>query len=133
MKLDDLASLLRTGESYILTSHESPDGDGLGAMYALCRALEKLGKKAAALLSEPLPPKYRFLDERGVFRVAETPPAADLDPASSLLLILDTNDAHYAGRIADTARAAGLSPRQLHKLMRRHGLHKEDFRPRRGE
>lgn len=101
MKLEDLASLLRTGDSYILTSHESPDGDGLGAMYALCRALEKLGKKAAALLSEPLPPKYRFLDDRGVFRVVETPPAADIDPASSLLLILDTNDAHYAGRIAD--------------------------------
>ncbi len=40
--------------------------------------------------------------------------------------------AAHTGRIADTARAAGLSPRQLHKLMRRHGLRKEDFRPGRG-
>ncbi|NLJ46827.1 MAG: bifunctional oligoribonuclease/PAP phosphatase NrnA [Treponema sp.] len=102
MKLEDLASLLRTGDSYILTSHESPDGDGLGAMYALCRALAKLGKKSVAVLSEPLAPKYRFLDEVGVFRTAEAIRTEGLDPASSLLLILDTNDAHYAGSVADT-------------------------------
>ncbi|MEW5775140.1 MAG: sigma-54 dependent transcriptional regulator [Thermodesulfobacteriota bacterium] len=39
--------------------------------------------------------------------------------------------AHH-GRIADTAWAAGVSPRQLHKLMRRHGLRKEDYKPSRG-
>ncbi|MCK7503697.1 MAG: DHH family phosphoesterase [Desulfobacterales bacterium] len=101
MNLDDLASLLRTGDSYILTSHEAPDGDGLGAMYALCRALRKLGKRVTALLSEPVSPKYRFLDSQGVFQVVDTPETADLDLASSLLVVLDTNDAHYAGRIAD--------------------------------
>jgi len=101
MNLDDLASLLREGDSYILTSHEAPDGDGLGAMYALCRALRKLGKRVTALLSEPVSPKYRFLDSQGVFQVVDTPETADLDLASSLLVVLDTNDAHYAGRIAD--------------------------------
>ncbi len=102
MNLDDLASLFLGGDSFILTSHESPDGDGLGAMYALCRALVKLGKKATALLSEPLAPKYRFLDARGVFRVADTPDTEGLDPASSMLVILDTNDAQYTGRVAAT-------------------------------
>jgi DNA-binding NtrC family response regulator len=37
----------------------------------------------------------------------------------------------HAGRIAETAREAGITVRQLHKLMSRHGLRKEDFRRRR--
>jgi len=36
-------------------------------------------------------------------------------------------EAHH-GRIAGTAQAAGITPRQLHKLMAKHGLKKEEFR-----
>ncbi len=32
------------------------------------------------------------------------------------------------GRIGETARAAGISPRQLHKLMKKHGLRKEAYK-----
>jgi len=52
--------------------------------------------------------------------------------AAAELAYLRRELAAHAGRIADTARAAGLSPRQLHKLMRRHGLRKEEFKPPRG-
>jgi DNA-binding NtrC family response regulator len=34
----------------------------------------------------------------------------------------------HAGRIADTARSSGITVRQLHKLMVKHGLRKEDFK-----
>jgi DNA-binding NtrC family response regulator len=34
----------------------------------------------------------------------------------------------HAGRIGATARAAGISARQLHRLMTRHGISKEDFK-----
>jgi DNA-binding NtrC family response regulator len=34
----------------------------------------------------------------------------------------------HRGHIEETARAAGISPRQLHRLMVRHGLDKEDFK-----
>jgi DNA-binding NtrC family response regulator len=34
----------------------------------------------------------------------------------------------HKGRINRTATAAGISSRQLHKLMKKHGLHKEDFK-----
>jgi DNA-binding NtrC family response regulator len=36
----------------------------------------------------------------------------------------------HRGRIDATAKAAGITPRQLHKLMTRHGLKKEDFKDR---
>jgi DNA-binding NtrC family response regulator len=45
------------------------------------------------------------------------------------LLYLKDQLAIHHGRIAATAEAAGISPRQLHKLMTRYGLRKEDFRP----
>jgi DNA-binding NtrC family response regulator len=35
----------------------------------------------------------------------------------------------YEGRIQKTAKAAGITPRQLHKLMIKHGIRKEDFKP----
>ncbi len=35
----------------------------------------------------------------------------------------------HAGRIAETARSSGITVRQLHKLMVKHGLRKEDFKP----
>ncbi|MCF8083479.1 MAG: sigma-54 dependent transcriptional regulator [Deltaproteobacteria bacterium] len=36
--------------------------------------------------------------------------------------------AECRGRIKDTAQVAGVTPRQLHKLMTKYGLHKEEFR-----
>jgi DNA-binding NtrC family response regulator len=45
------------------------------------------------------------------------------------LLYLREQLATHHGRIDATARAAGVSPRQLHRLMTCHGLRKEDFKP----
>lgn len=39
----------------------------------------------------------------------------------------------YNGRIDHSASHAGITTRQLHKLMTKHGLHKEDFKDRRDE
>lgn len=36
---------------------------------------------------------------------------------------------YHKGRINLTAQSAGITPRQLHKLMKRHNLRKEDYRP----
>ncbi|MBD3242212.1 MAG: AAA domain-containing protein, partial [Chitinivibrionales bacterium] len=34
----------------------------------------------------------------------------------------------HRGKIGDTARASGITPRQLHKLLTRHGIRKEEYR-----
>ncbi len=46
----------------------------------------------------------------------------------SEVLYLREQLATHHGRIEATARAAGISPRQLHRLMIRYGLRKEDFK-----
>jgi len=39
--------------------------------------------------------------------------------------------AAHGGRIGHTAEAAGITPRQLHKLMKKHGIRKEEFKNKR--
>jgi len=67
-------------------------------------------------------------------------PSYDTDPARSLAEIRrragDAAEEAYlkrilsqcCGKIKDTARTAGITPRQLHKLMTKHGLRKEEFK-----
>jgi len=101
MTLDSLATLFVGENHFILTSHGSPGGGGLGAMYSLYSALIKLGKSAYPFISEPLSPKYKFLDASGLFKTIDDVESLDIDAGKYLLVVLDTNDVHYAGRVAD--------------------------------
>ncbi len=56
---------LRAGESFVLTTHERPDGDALGSLAAMQQVLGALGKDAVSFLAAeefPLPYEYRFLE-----------------------------------------------------------------------
>jgi len=56
---------LREGDSFVLTTHEHPDGDALGSLAAMQQVLCVLGKDAVSFLAAdefPLPYEYRFLE-----------------------------------------------------------------------
>src|SRR5690606_37347205 len=57
----EVADAIRTRQSFILTSHARPDGDAIGSSLALAFALERLGKRAAVVLRDPVPEPYRSL------------------------------------------------------------------------
>ena len=75
---------------------------------------------------------------------ARTLPVLDSDQLPTLssfrALAVEQAEKHYLvrlltehkGRIAPSAAAAGLSTRQLHKLMTKYGLHKEDYKSKPG-
>ncbi len=50
------------GENIAIFTHIVPDGDALGSTFAMCRILEKLGKKASVFINEKLPKKLEFLN-----------------------------------------------------------------------
>jgi len=55
---------LRGGDKFLLTTHESPDGDALGSLVAMNETLRALGKDTLMFLSAeefPLPYEYRDL------------------------------------------------------------------------
>lgn len=59
--LEAIARALRRSQFVLVTTHRSPDGDGLGAGLALTRALVKLGGRAVMFNPDPCPDALRFL------------------------------------------------------------------------
>ena len=72
---------------YILI-HCSPDGDCIGAGYALAEILQQLGKRAAVLCNDEIPPRYQFM-------LPEQPAAANFPP--KCIIAVDVADAKLLG------------------------------------
>jgi bifunctional oligoribonuclease and PAP phosphatase NrnA len=84
--VDAVVEALRAGERFLLTTHEGPDGDGLGSLLALNQMLGQMGKDSVMFLGAkefPLPVEYRFLPMEEVFH---EPPA---DVVDRVLVFLD--------------------------------------------
>ncbi|MQA74984.1 MAG: bifunctional oligoribonuclease/PAP phosphatase NrnA [Solirubrobacterales bacterium] len=84
--LERVVDALRSGDRFLLTTHEGPDGDALGSLLAMHHLLEQLGKDSLMFLAAkefPLPVEYRFLPLAGVFH---EPPA---DVVDRTLVFLD--------------------------------------------
>src|SRR3954454_923717 len=62
--LDAVVDALTRADRFVVVTHENPDGDALGSMLGLTRALRALGKDVVMYLSGdgPLPGEYSFLD-----------------------------------------------------------------------
>lgn len=63
MDFSKIKSFLESCDNVTILTHKSPDGDTLGAGFALCRYLRLQGKKANVVNSDPLPERYAFLYE----------------------------------------------------------------------
>jgi phosphoesterase RecJ-like protein len=84
--IDLVAEEIRTGDKFLLTTHENPDGDALGSLLATQRILEALGKDSVMFLAAkefPLPVEYRFLPLEEVFH---EPP---VDISDRVVIFLD--------------------------------------------
>ncbi len=59
--IKEAAHLLLEADRILLLTHQYPDGDTLGSGYALCRALQSLGKTARVACSDEIPDKYAYM------------------------------------------------------------------------
>ena len=59
--LDETGRFLRENDCFLILMHGSPDGDTLGCGYALCGALQQIGKKAKAVCPDPIPKKFDYM------------------------------------------------------------------------
>ena len=86
-----LDSFLSKYQKFIISTHESPDGDGLGAEIAFNELLHSLDKKAVIINSDPIPDKFLFIDidnEINIYNGNFNLP--DIDEYA--VFVLDTND-----------------------------------------
>ena len=87
-------------DKFIITAHETPDGDALGSEYAMLLALRKLGKTARILNADPAPRKFSFIDPNGEFEVLVKKDQIPRDIGEHGLFILDVNDINNIGQVA---------------------------------
>lgn len=59
MSAAEIAAVLKSRQSFILTSHARPDGDAIGSQMALAFALRALGKTVRNVNRDPAPQPYR--------------------------------------------------------------------------
>jgi bifunctional oligoribonuclease and PAP phosphatase NrnA len=92
---------LNKEESFFIVSHYLPDGDSIGSSVALARALLNRGKSVFVYCRDPVPAKYKFIDEEGL--VSSVP--GDIKEEDTLI-VLDCSD----------LTRTGLSEEQLKKF-----------------
>ncbi|MBE6732446.1 MAG: bifunctional oligoribonuclease/PAP phosphatase NrnA [Ruminococcaceae bacterium] len=60
LSLRRTARYLKKHDNYIIITHASPDGDTLGAGYALYYGLKEIGKQASVICPDVIPKKYDY-------------------------------------------------------------------------
>lgn len=82
------ARLLEAGQVLILC-HKNPDGDTIGCGAALCHVLNGMGRQAAVLCADPIPPRLSFTRPR-LFRGEFVPDLVVAVDVAGVALLGDT-------------------------------------------
>jgi phosphoesterase RecJ-like protein len=96
--LDRFAAFLDRHARVLLTTHENPDGDGVGAAVGLAAHLKAQGREARIVVTPSLPENLRFLDPEGWIE-AYDPGGAHRDLAAwpDAWLLIDASEPHRMG------------------------------------
>jgi phosphoesterase RecJ-like protein len=100
MRYGPVIDFLTGNEKFILTAHETPDGDALGSEYALLWALRKMGKTARILNADPAPKKFSFLDRKREARVLVSESQIPVHIEDYVLVILDVSNVGNIGVVS---------------------------------
>lgn len=96
MNLYDIARFLEAHDNYEILTHAYPDGDTLGSSFALCMALQQIGKNARVITTN-VPSKFLYLlngVKQQLFN-AETIISTDVAADS----LLGSNMSKYIGKV----------------------------------
>jgi phosphoesterase RecJ-like protein len=99
--IQKIAEEIRSNHSFLLTSHEGPDGDAVGSTLALASFLRKFGKDVHVHLRDSVPDLYSFLP--GVTTVCTTIP----DRAFDVAFVLDIGELRRAGDVFCSFKRSG--------------------------
>lgn len=89
--IQNILNEIRRNHSFLVTSHESPDGDAVGSSLGLASFLRKIGKEVCVHFRDPVPDLYAFLP--GIETVCPHIPDQDFDVA----FVLDIGELRRAG------------------------------------
>lgn len=61
IQIAEAAEFLKSNDDYLILMHASPDGDTLGCGFALCGALQRIGKRAKAVCPDEIPHRFDYM------------------------------------------------------------------------
>lgn len=96
MNLYELARFLEVHDNYEILTHAYPDGDTLGSGFALCLALQQIGKNARVITTN-LPSKFNYLLSGVKEQSFEAQTIISTDVAADSLL--GSNMGRYVGKV----------------------------------
>lgn len=102
----DVKKIIHHNHHFILTTHEHPDGDGIGSACALIELLKTMGKQARFIVDSPIAERFSFLDYHSRFSLYN--PQMDLSDAQ-VLILLDTHRLERIGRLRRLLPRLGLT------------------------
>lgn len=94
-------SLLKDSKKIVLTTHKGPDGDGIASEIALYMVLENLGKDCMMINNEPVPKRYRYLENTSHIKVY-CEERKDYLLRSDLVVLVDGNELKRTGIMEET-------------------------------
>ena len=98
----DIARLFLEKQSFVLTTHVNPDGDGLGCEYALYHFLKREKKDVRIINTSELPENYSFLNTDHIFeKYSQEQHPQDIFNVDAIVII-DMNDAQRLKSLKDS-------------------------------
>ena len=98
---------IEKADSIMLTTHENPDGDGIGSIVALYQHLKAKGKKSRILLTSKLPEEFQFLDPDNDFEIFDETKHTDWLSNVDLAILLDIGNYTRTGRMWNVIQQNG--------------------------
>ncbi len=105
---------IRSARTVLLTGHENPDGDCIGAQAAFSRVLESLGKKVIILNPDPPESVFDYLSDQVSYKAFDGSEVPDHD----LCVLMDISELGRCGGLA-----APLEAHHSTKLVVDHHVH----------
>ncbi|GFE58932.1 bifunctional oligoribonuclease/PAP phosphatase NrnA [Geobacter sp. AOG1] len=90
--IEQIIAEIAAGSNFLVTTHESPDGDAVGSSLALANYLRRLGKDVTVHYCDPVPDIYRFLP------LADTVLSSIPDRDFDVCFVLDVGEFRRAGK-----------------------------------
>ncbi len=84
--INEAVQFLRSHDDYLILMHASPDGDTLGCGFALCGALQRMGKRAKVVCPDAIPHRFDYMREAFAEQEFEHKTIVSVDVADSKLL-----------------------------------------------
>lgn len=98
IEINEAVEFLKSHDDYLILMHASPDGDTLGCGFALCGALQRMGKRAKAVCPDPIPHRFDYIREA----------AQEQDFEHKTIVSVDVADTKLLGDMKETGDKAAL-------------------------